>query len=118
MEWVAARPPGPRLVITNKTNLVWLLTKTPALLINQAAPRGEALRFHLEADTFREILVMQRWRPSDETGNYALSADEALPASFRLEPLAQRRFGISRATISRLVAVGESADDDHQEERP
>jgi 4-amino-4-deoxy-L-arabinose transferase-like glycosyltransferase len=118
MEWVAARPPGPRLVITNKTNLAWLLTKTPALLINQAAPRGEALRFHLEADTFREILVMQRWRPSNETGNYALSADEALPASFRLETLAQRRFGISRATISRLVAVEELADEDHQEERP
>ena len=105
MDWVAQRPPGPRMVVTNKTNLVWLLERTPALLIPAASLRGEAFQFHLEAGTFDEILVMQRWRATTPEGDFSLDAEEALPEHFRLELLTQRRFGVTLATISRLVAI-------------
>jgi hypothetical protein len=92
-------------VVTNKTNLVWLLERTPALLIPAASLRGEAFQFHLEAGTFDEILVMQRWRATTPEGDFSLDAEEALPEHFRLELLTQRRFGVTLATISRLVAI-------------
>lgn len=103
--WVAARPPGPRLIITNKSTLPWLLQKTPSILIGRCALVADRLDYQLKAGAFREILVMQSLRPVSREGQHQLWPDDAVPAGFELEPLVEHRFGTKIIRISRLVAV-------------
>jgi hypothetical protein len=110
IEWerrfVATRPPGEQLILTNKSTLVWLLQKTPSIVLNRARMVADRLQFQLgEPGTFREILVMQSLRPSTAEGDHQLLPEDRLPAGFHLERLAERRFGTRIARISRLVAV-------------
>jgi hypothetical protein len=109
IEWerryVAALPPGERLVITNKSTIPWLLQKTPSILIGRTGLVADRLQFQLHAHTFRDILVMQSFRPSTRDGQHELVPDDALPKGFRTEVLAEHRFGTKITRISRLVAV-------------
>lgn len=105
IDWVAALPAGYRVVITNKSSLPWLLEHVPAILVNTARSRGAAVDFHLKNDGFTEILVTQRLRPTSAAGEFQLDPEDTLPPEFQLERLAERRFGYSIATISRVVAV-------------
>lgn len=109
IEWerrfVAARPPGDRLILTNKSTLPWLLQKTPSILIGRASLVADRVQFQLGAHTFREILVMQSFRPSTREGAHELLPDDILPKGFRTELLAERRFGTKITRISRLVSV-------------
>jgi hypothetical protein len=109
IEWerrfVAARPEGPRMIITNKSTLPWLLDQTPAILVGRAGMMSDRLKFHLDAGTFREVLVTQSFRPSDVDGRHQLTPGDVMPAGFKLEPIAERRFGTKINRISRLVAL-------------
>jgi hypothetical protein len=49
--------------------------------------------------------VTQGARPTSSDGDYRLPPEDVLPDWFRLELLAERRFGTKLARISRLVAV-------------
>jgi hypothetical protein len=55
--------------------------------------------------TFHEILVSQALRPTTPDGNFGVDPDDLLPAGFRLETLAEKRFGGRMERLSRLVAV-------------
>ena len=103
--WMAERPPGARLVITNKSSLPWLLRREPALLLYNAREHPAQLAFHLREGTFAEILVMQRLRPTTPQGDFALDPGDKMPDGFLLEPLAEKRFGTTLDRISRLTAV-------------
>ncbi|MEI6106768.1 MAG: hypothetical protein WCR49_07095 [Opitutae bacterium] len=109
IEWekrfVAARPPGDRFIITNKSTLPWLLRKTPSMLTGRCGFVADRLQYHLQESTFREILVMQSFRPTTSQGDYQLVADDRLPNGFELEYLTERRFGTKITRISRLLAV-------------
>jgi hypothetical protein len=109
IEWekrfVAARPPGPRFVITNKSTLPWLLRKIPSILTGRCGLVADRLQHQLQESTFREILVMQSFRPTTSQGDYQMVADDRLPKGFELEYLTERRFGTKITRISRLVAV-------------
>jgi Dolichyl-phosphate-mannose-protein mannosyltransferase len=109
IEWekrfVAARLPGERLVITNKSPLSWLLVKTPSILLTRARQLGERLQYQIKQGTFYEILVTQSFRPTTPDGDYEMLPEDRLPATFKLEPLAERRFGTKLTRISRLVAL-------------
>ena len=109
VEWekryVAARPYGERLILTNKSTLPWLLQKTPAILLNRARLVADRLRYQLDEPTFREILVTQELRPTTVEGEHQIVSDDFLPATYHLELLAEKRFGTKIARISRLVAV-------------
>ncbi len=109
IEWekryVAALPPGERLIITNKSTLPWLLVKTPSILIGRSRIVGDRLNHQLEQDTFREILVMQSLRPTSREGDHQLVPEELLGPGFELELVTEKRFGTKIARISRLVAV-------------
>ncbi len=113
---VAARPPGPRLILTNKSPLPWLIERTPAILLNRAKMVADRLAEHLHQPDFSEILVMQGARPSSLEGDYQITPDEDLPAWFHLEPVAERRFGTKLARISRLVAI--DLPDDYKPSTP
>ncbi len=114
IEWerrfVAGRPAGTRLIITNKSTLPWLIDRTPAILIERSRAVADRLAEQLTMPDFSEILVTQTARPTSREGAYQLLAEEALPDWFRLELLAERRFGTKLTRISRLVAVELPAD--------
>lgn len=109
IEWekrfIAALPQGERLIITNKSTLPWLLQKTPSILVGRAGLVADRVRSSLEESMFREILVMQSFRPTTVDGDHAMVPEDRLPEGFELEFLTERRFGTKITRISRLVAV-------------
>ena len=107
---VAARPPGSRLILTNKSPLPWLIGQTSAILLDRAKVVADRLVEQLHMPDFSEILVTQGARPTSIEGDYQLPPEEVLPAWFRLELVAERRFGTKLARISRLVAIDLPAD--------
>ncbi len=109
LRYVNARPPAPRLVLTNRTSLPWLLQKTPAILLDRSRLVAGRLQEQLREHTFAEILVLQSLRPTSSEGWHELVMDDRLPPGFHLEQLAEKRFGTKLARISRLVAIDDSA---------
>jgi len=109
IEWerrfVAARGPGERLILTNKSTLPWLLQKTPSILVGRATIVADRIQAQLEDRSFTEILVMQTFRPATPEGDHQLNAADRVPKGFELETLAERRHGTRITRISRLVSV-------------
>jgi hypothetical protein len=103
--YVAALPPGDRLVLTGKSALPWILQRIPAISIDHARRRVDALRYQLANHTFRELLVFQTYRPTGAEGNFQMEAADRLPDWFVLEPVTERRFGTRIDRVSRLVAI-------------
>lgn len=106
---VAARP-GTPLILSNKSTLPWMITATPAILIERARAVADRLAEHLQLPDFSEILVTQSMRPTSAEGGYQLVPEEALPDWIHLELLAERRFGTKLARISRIVSIDLPAD--------
>ncbi|HVU16781.1 MAG TPA: glycosyltransferase family 39 protein [Candidatus Didemnitutus sp.] len=111
IEWerrfVDSLPPAPRLVITNRSTLPWLVEKTPSILIDRARQVADRLQYQLRDTTFKEILVTQALPPTTADGDYQILPAERLPG-FHLELLAERRFGSKLVRISRLVTIDDS----------
>lgn len=107
---IAARPPGTRLILTNKSTLPWMIATSPAILIERARAVADRLAEHLHLPDFKEILVTQSMRPTSADGQYQLVPEEALPDWIHLELLAERRFGTKLARISRVVSIDLPAD--------
>lgn len=109
VEWerrfVNALPPGQRIIITNKSTLPWLLEKTPSILIGRAWLVSDRLAYQLHEPTFRDILVLQGARPTTPDGDFAIVPEDRLPPGFKLELMAEKRFGSKLDRISRLVSV-------------
>jgi hypothetical protein len=106
---VEARP-GTRLILSNKSTLPWMITATPAILLERARAVADRLAEHLQLPDFNEILVTQSMRPTSADGGFQLVPEEALPDWIHLELLAERRFGTKLARISRIVAIDLPAD--------
>lgn len=104
-EWVARRPPMPRLMITNKTGLNWMVSRTPAITTNMVRTKEEKLKFHMESGTFREVLVSQYYRPTGSEGGFVLDPRDELTPAFVLEPLTERQIGGRLLRISRVVEI-------------
>lgn len=108
-EWmvraVAARAKEPRIVIANRSTMIWLLHRTPSILINRAKLYQDRLRFQLKAGYFKEILLTQELRPASAQGQHRIIPDDMMPASFHLETVAEKRFGTKLMRISRIVAI-------------
>lgn len=109
IEWqkrfVNARAPGERIILSNRSTLPWLLQKTPAILLGRARLVADRLQHQLNTPHFREIIVLQSLRPTTPEGDHQIPADEKLPPYFKLELLAEKRFGTKIARVSRLVAI-------------
>jgi hypothetical protein len=107
---VAARPPGTRLILSNKSPLPWVITATPAILLERARAVADRLAEHMHLPDFTEILVTQSMRPTSADGQFQLVPEEALPDWIHLELVAERRFGTKLARISRVVSIDLPAD--------
>jgi hypothetical protein len=109
IEWerryVAALPPAQRIILANNSTIIWLLDKTPSILLNRARLVADRLRYQLAASNFQEILVFQGLRPTSPEGFHDIVPEDRLPDSYHLETLTEKRFGTKIARISRLVAV-------------
>jgi hypothetical protein len=57
--------------------------------------------------TFKEVIVAQALRPTSPAGQMGVDPDDILPDNFRLEPIAEKRFGGRYARLSKLVAIEE-----------
>ncbi len=104
LEQAKARP-GPVLWVTAKATMPFLLERIPAVNTTIAAVRGPQIAWHLREGTFREVLVAQVIRPTTPQGDPIVDPDEILPAAFRLETVAEKRFGARWIRISRLAGV-------------
>ncbi|QYM78762.1 glycosyltransferase family 39 protein [Horticoccus luteus] len=109
IEWerrlVRSLPAGERLIITNKSSLPWLLEERPAIMIDRAKLVADRLHYQLQRPRFHEILVIQSLRPASANGDHQLVPEELLPESFKLQLLAEKRFGTKIDRVSRLVAI-------------
>lgn len=109
IEWekryIAARPQGERLVVSNTSTIPWLLEKIPSILISRATGVADRLKYQLEQGTFAEILVFQSFRPTTQNGDHEMVPEDRLPAGYELELLAEKRFGTKIVHVSRLVSV-------------
>ena len=104
-EFIKARPNEPRLFVSNLSSIPWILWRKPSLIIGVARQRGDQLRYHMAQGTFHEVIIAQALRPTTPDGKFGVDPDDVLPPNFRLETLAERRFGARMARLSRLVAV-------------
>ena len=114
IEWqrrvVAARPAVDRLILTNRSSLPWLLQKTPSIMLERGSLVADRLQHQMMQPTFNEILVFQTLVPTSGDGDHAPTLESVLPPFFRIEPVAERRFGMNLSRISRLTAVDLPAD--------
>lgn len=105
---INALPPGRRLILTNRSSLPWLLEKKPSILLDRARLVADRLEAQLHDANFTEILVLQTLQPMSAEGDHGVIPAERLPG-FRLETVAEKRFGTKLARISRLVGLDEAA---------
>lgn len=104
-EWVARRPPMPRLMITNKTGLNWMVSRISSITTGLVRTKAEKVKFHMDAGTFREVLVSQYYRPTGAGGGFVIDPRDELPTAFVLEPLTERQVGGKLLRISRVVEI-------------
>ena len=118
IEWerrfVESLPAKNRLILTNKTTLVWLLDKTPSILLDRAVMMEDRIVYQLTQPLFDEILVSQSLRPTSVDGFHEIVMEEQLPERYELEFMTERRFGTRIARISRLVAINPEENEEVQ----
>ncbi len=105
VEQVKAMPPASRLILTNKSALIWLINEIAAIQVVRARTRGEQIQYHLDQHTFEEVLVTQIYRPVGPKGGFQLEPADRLPDNFILEPVIERRVGTHAIRISRLLRI-------------
>lgn len=108
IEWEHAelRKRDPSLLfISNKSTIPFVLWRIPTVINGQGRQRGPQIAFHLAAGTFKEVIVAQALRPTEAGGRLGVAPEDVLPPEFRLEPIAEKRFGARWARLSRLVAI-------------
>ncbi len=109
MEWeralVAARPAGRVLVVSNKSTIPWVLWQIPSIINGVARQRAEQIAWHMREHTFSEVIVAQALRPTTANGNFGVDPEDAMPKNYRLETIAEKRFGGRMARLSRLVSI-------------
>ena len=110
VEWeheeLLRRPKG-LLFISNKSTFPFLLWHIPTLINGVGRQRAEQIRFHLAAGTFSEVIIAQALRPTSVNGDMGVDPKDLMPDSYRLEPIAVKRFGARWARLSRLVSIDE-----------
>jgi hypothetical protein len=93
------------LWITAKATMPFLLERIPAVNTTIASVRAPQIAWHLREGTFRDVFVAQVMRPTTAEGDAVVDPDEVLPPAFRLETVAEKRFGGRWIRISRLTGI-------------
>lgn len=99
--------PGPVLLISNKSTIPFVLLRIPTIINGVGRQRVAQIRYHMREGTFKEVIVAQALRPTSAAGQMGVDPDDVMPDSFRLVPIAEKRFGGRYARLSRLVGIEE-----------
>lgn len=99
------RRPGPLLFISNKSTIPFVLWHVPTVINGVGRQRAEQIRYHLREGTFREVIIAQALRPTSPDGHMGVDPEDLMPPSYRLETIAEKRFGGRWARLSRLVGI-------------
>jgi hypothetical protein len=75
-----------------------------------ARHRSAQIGYHLREGTFKEVIVAQALRPTSAKGEMGVDPDDLMPASYRLEPIVEKRFGGRYSRLSRLVGIDETGE--------
>jgi len=106
---VLATRPYPVLLISNKSTIPFVLWRIPAVINGVGRQRAEQIKFHLREGTFKEVVVAQALRPTTPEGDMGIDPEDLMPATYRLETIAEKRFGGRWARLSRIVSIDEPA---------
>jgi hypothetical protein len=101
------RRPGPLLFITNKSSIPFVLWRVPTIINGVGRQRAAQISYHLREGTFREVIVAQALRPTSPLGEMGVDPLDVMPESYRLESIAEKRFGGRYARLSRLIGIDE-----------
>lgn len=93
------------LLITNKSTIPFVLWRIPAVINGQGRQRGPQIAFHLRQGTFREVIVVQALRPTSAEGELGVAPEDLMPPEWKLETIAEKRFGARWSRLSRLVEI-------------
>jgi hypothetical protein len=96
---------GRVLFITNKSTIPFVLWRVPTIINGVGRQRAEQIQYHLREGTFDEVIIAQALRPTTPDGNMGVDPEDVMPPSYRLETVAEKRFGGRWARLSRLVAI-------------
>ncbi|MSU24622.1 MAG: hypothetical protein EXS32_12475 [Opitutus sp.] len=99
------RHPGPLLFISNKSTIPFVLWRIPTIINGVGRQRAAHIKYHLKEGTFREVIIAQALRPTSPEGEMGVDPEDLMPATYRLEPFAEKRFGGRYARLSRLVGI-------------
>ncbi|MSU66213.1 MAG: hypothetical protein EXS38_08970 [Opitutus sp.] len=99
------RRPGPLLFITNKSTIPFVLWHVPTIITGVGRQRAEQIKYHLREGTFRDVIIAQALRPTTAEGDMGVDPEDLMPPNYRLETLAEKRFGGRWARLSRLVTI-------------
>ena len=102
--------PGSVLFVSNKSTIPFVLWRIPTIITGVARQRSAQIGYHLREGTFKEVIVAQALRPTSAKGEMGVDPDDLMPEAYRLEPIAQKRFGGRYARLSRLVAIDAPED--------
>jgi len=104
-DFISRMPPRERLVIGNRSILPFTIERVAGVPRQGVEASLDRIRFHLEARTFEEVLVLQTLRPGSAEGDYYLDPADALPSGWETRVLAEKRFGAVLERISVLVSM-------------
>lgn len=99
------RGPARRLIVTDKSPLLWFAHGVPSVVPRRLALRAEGAVFHLARRTFDEILVTQTLSPASGPGEYFIPDEHRMSERFELETIGLHRVGTRLHRISRIVAI-------------
>lgn len=99
--------PGSVLFISNKSTIPFVLWRIPTIINGVGRQRPAQISYHLREGTFREVIVAQALRPTSAKGEMGIDPGDLMPDNYRLEPIAEKRFGGRYARLSRLVSIDE-----------
>jgi hypothetical protein len=108
IEWehsIIESRPGPVLMISNKSTIPFILWHIEAVISAVGAQKGEQIRYHMGQGTFRDVLVAQALRPTSRQGEFGIDPDDLMPPGYHLQTIAEKRFGMRIARLSRIVSI-------------
>ena len=101
---------GRVLLISNKSTIPFVLWHIPTLINGVGRHRGDQIKYHMKEGTFSEVVVAQALRPTSAAGDMGVDPDDVLPDNFKLEIMAEKRFGGRWARLSRLVEIEDAPE--------
>jgi hypothetical protein len=112
IEWehsIIESRPGPVLMISNKSTIPFILWHIESVISAVGAQKGEQIRYHMGQGTFRDVLVSQALRPTSREGEFGIDPDDLMPPGFHLQAIAEKRFGMRIARLSRITSIDPEA---------